>query len=115
MDQSEFQAGCTYSTSNTYISFVQGLVTKARDGLASDVEQYAREVEESEGCGSLKDGATLLEVVNTAFFIALVLLFQRLLALVGHQVQISTQCRIFVLIVIRMNNAAGHTSTSRQC
>jgi malate dehydrogenase (decarboxylating) len=41
-----------------------GLVTKARDGLASDVEQYAREVEESEGCDSLKDGASLLEVVK---------------------------------------------------
>lgn len=41
-----------------------GLVTKARDNLASDVEQYAREVEESEGSGSLKDGATLLEVVQ---------------------------------------------------
>lgn len=38
-------------------------MTKARDGLATDVEQYAREIEESEGCGSLKDGATLLEVV----------------------------------------------------
>lgn len=39
-------------------------MTKARDNLASDVEQYAREVEESEGSGSLKDGATLLEVVS---------------------------------------------------
>jgi malate dehydrogenase (decarboxylating) len=41
-----------------------GLVTKARDGLTADVEQFARETEESEGCGSLKDGATLLEVVK---------------------------------------------------
>jgi len=55
--------GCICPPANTYINFVQGLVTKARDGLASDVEQYAREIEESEGSGSLKDGATLLEVV----------------------------------------------------
>jgi hypothetical protein len=43
--------------------FVHGLVTKARDGLSADADQYAREIEESEGCGSLRDGATLLEVV----------------------------------------------------
>ena len=58
----EFRVGCTYSTA-PHIIFVQGLVTKARDGLSADVEQYARETEESEGSGSLKDGASLLEVV----------------------------------------------------
>lgn len=41
-----------------------GLVTKARVGLASDVEQYARDVEEAEGQNSLKDSSTLLEVVR---------------------------------------------------
>jgi len=41
-----------------------GLVTKARKNIDPDVVQYARETEESEGSGSLKDGATLLEVVK---------------------------------------------------
>lgn len=54
---------------------MQGLVTKARKNIDPDVVQYARETEESEGSGSLKDGATLLEVVytcvqNSVFFLA---------------------------------------------
>lgn len=47
------------------LPFMQGLVTKARKNIDPDVVQYARETEESEGSGSLKDGATLLEVVCT--------------------------------------------------
>lgn len=47
------------------LPFMQGLVTKARKNIDPDVVQYARETEESEGPGSLKDGATLLEVVCT--------------------------------------------------
>jgi hypothetical protein len=56
--QLEFEVGIIYSTA-PYIIFVQGFVTKARDGLSAYVDQYAREIEESEGHGSLRDGAML--------------------------------------------------------
>lgn len=56
-------------------------MTKARVGLASDVEQYARDVEEAEGQNSLKDSSTLLEVVTPLhilvnIFVVLVVYFR---------------------------------------